>query len=131
MSLFTQMFPPSVLRDFERVCHDAEHPVGMSVHDERPRLHASTVRLMLQVMREQDRRVAELEALAERYRLASLAGDARIAELEARWAIAEPLLRDIMAGHQNPDYVSYNECEDDPCQWCVDAQRALDARGGK
>lgn len=52
---------------------------------------------------------------------------AEIKSLRSQLAAARGLLKDVMAAHRNPDIGEYNECEKEPCQWCVGAQAVIDA----
>lgn len=36
------------------------------------------------------------------------------------------LFQEIIDGHANPDYPSYNDCNIHPCMWCVQAQKMID-----
>jgi molecular chaperone GrpE (heat shock protein) len=39
----------------------------------------------------------------------------------------DELLRAVMWWHQDPESAEYNECEKDPCYWCMMAQATFDA----
>ena len=54
---------------------------------------------------------------------------ARIAELEDVLRRARPLLRDIMDIHRDPNDGQYNECDTDPCAWCVEAKELVEQKG--
>lgn len=38
---------------------------------------------------------------------------------------AASLLWDVLGAHSTPDSCDYQECDVDPCQWCVDARRII------
>ena len=38
-----------------------------------------------------------------------------------------PLLKDVLGMHSDKESSQYNECEIDPCMWCVAAQKVVDA----
>jgi len=46
-----------------------------------------------------------------------------LARLREAIQIAEPLLYDEYTAHRDPDDANYNECEKDPCAWCVDVDQ--------
>ena len=36
------------------------------------------------------------------------------------------LLQDVIYAHAHPDSLEYNDCDVDPCMWCVSAKSHLD-----
>ncbi len=51
---------------------------------------------------------------------------------------ASELLREILTEHADPQSPNYNECDTDPCEWCVNArwwvgsmERDLDVKPGR
>ena len=38
-----------------------------------------------------------------------------------------PLVQDVMSSHRDEDSPWHNDCDTQPCMWCVEAQDALDA----
>lgn len=42
------------------------------------------------------------------------------------------LLKEVREWHSDPESVDYNWCDVDPCQWCVEADKVINAdqRGG-
>ena len=55
--------------------------------------------------------------------------EVRIAELEDTLRKVRPLLQDIMDIHRDPSDGQYNECDTDPCAWCVEAKELLQQKG--
>jgi hypothetical protein len=42
-----------------------------------------------------------------------------LAEARTKLGVADEMIDEIMASHNDPDSPDYNECEKDPCAWCA------------
>ena len=51
--------PASIRAEIERECYDAEHPIGMSVHDGRTRIKSDRVRMLLARVDEYEKQIKE------------------------------------------------------------------------
>lgn len=54
-----------------------------------------------------------------------LAADFALSETAALRKQTSELLQDVMNVHSDPDSGGYNYCDDDPCQWCINAKSVL------
>jgi len=64
-------------------------------------------------------------SVATRYKAGSRRCTTHYYACDCREAIMRQLLGEIMSEHSDPDDPNYNECDLDPCQWCIEAQALI------
>lgn len=47
--------------------------------------------------------------------------------MSERETLIRELLTEIVKRHADPDDPDYSWCDDDPCMWCVNANKVLDS----